>query len=84
METAEQATATLHRNIKPELNRLGHRETEIIPESVRQFGVDFGKYTGDTVGELVGGVSTPSRETHSRNPLKIAVQRARQLLGQKK
>ncbi len=78
METAKKATATLHKKIKPELNSLGHQE-ETTPASETGLGEDLKQWTGATLQDAAGGVTTHARETSSRNPLRILKERGAQL-----
>lgn len=77
-----------HTNIQDSLNRLGYSNAQTVPatekpaplEEALQFGEDAAHFLGASAQEAVGGVTSHSRETASRNPLGILKEKVARLV----
>ncbi len=82
MESAEQPANNLHARVGESLERLGHRSSTVPPHE-QSTGVigDLTKSAKIALDEAVSGVGRQSRDrsTHSINPIRIALEKAKKL-----
>ncbi len=87
----DQAAEQLHDGVRKPLNQMGHSGPEDPPaetkfpltDELTQIGVDASHIVGTGFHELIKGQdrSTRNRVTHNKNPISIAVERAKRRLN---
>ena len=93
LQPVEKNETNLHNGVKSPLKELGHNVStepdsqKPIPltEGLKQIGVDATHIAGSGFDELMSGVGRSSRDrtTHGRNPISIALERAKRLVQKK-
>ena len=93
LQPVEKHETKLHNGVKVPLQELGHNvstESDLqkpipLTEGLRKIGVDATHIAGSGFEELMSGVggSTRDRVTSGRNPISIAIERAKRLIHKK-
>lgn len=89
MESAEQPTNVLHKNVGQSLKQLGHYKVTTIPpnegpvlaEDLKRMVEDIGYTTQTALEQAVSGGVTYVRTTKSKNPSLIAALREKMRRG---
>ena len=84
MESAEQPTKVLHKNVGTSLKQMGHHvptlppnEGPVFTENLKGFGEDIHYHASSALEQAVSGGVTHVRTTESKKPISIASIRER-------